>query len=287
MPSLWSAAAWQVEPPLYAALVVAALYAAGGRKRVSTRPLRTVEQWRPVAFYAGIATVLVALDSPVDVWSDTLFTAHMVQHVLLLVVAPPLIVFSAPWNRIWRPLPLGFRRTVARAVVLHPRARPVRWFGHTLMRPAVATAIFCANLLVWHVPALFDSTLTSQAVHDLEHTLFLGTGILLWLQLLDSPPVRTHVTEVWRAAIATVGMLAGWVVAVVLAFAPSVLYTPYLHVTGRPWQLSALGDQQIAAGVMWVPGSLPLTVAIVVFFYRWLGPEPQPVAAPRTVYSPR
>ena len=287
MPSLWSAAAWQVEPPFYAALVVAALYAAGGRKRVSTRPLRAVERWRPVAFYTGVVMLLVALDSPIDVWSDALFTAHMVQHVLLIVVVPPLIVFSAPWNRIWRPLPLGFRRTVARAVVLHPRARPLRGLGRALGQPAVATGVFCVNLVVWHVPALFDATLTNQAVHDLEHTLFLSTGIMLWLQLIDSPPVRTHVSEVWQAAIATAGMLAGWVVAVVLAFAPSVLYSPYLRVTGRPWHISALGDQQIAAGVMWVPGSLPLTVAIIVFFYRWLGPEPQPVAAPRTLYSPR
>jgi cytochrome c oxidase assembly factor CtaG len=278
VPGIWSAGAWQVEPPLFAALVAVALYAAGGRKRVSTRPLRAAERWRPAAFYAGVAVVLLALDSPIDVWAGDLFAAHMTQHVLLLVVAPPLVVYSAPWNRLWRPLPLRLRRSVARAVALHPRARTLRLAGRALVHPVVATALFCGNLLAWHVPVLFDATLTTQAAHDLEHLLFLGTGILLWLQLLDSPPLRPRVPELWQAAIAGVAMLAGWVVAVVLAFAPSVLYDGYARVHDRPWHLDALGDQQIAAGIMWVPGSLPLTVAIVVLFYRWLGPEQGAVA---------
>jgi cytochrome c oxidase assembly factor CtaG len=280
VPGFWSAAAWQVEPPLYVALVVAALYAAGGRKRVSRRPLHGPERWRPAAFYASLVLLLLALDSPIDAWADSVFAMHMTQHVLLLVVVPPLVVFAAPWNRIWRPLPLGFRRTVARFVVLSPNARPLRLAGSTVARPWVATGIFSANLLLWHVPALFDATLRNQGVHDLEHTAFLVTGTLLWLQLVDSPPFRARADDLTRAAIATVGMLAGWIVAVVLAFATSPLYSPYVSITPRPWGLSAMADQGIAAGIMWVPGSLPLTVAIVVFFYRWLGPGPAAVPEP-------
>ncbi|HZP71866.1 MAG TPA: cytochrome c oxidase assembly protein [Gaiellaceae bacterium] len=279
MPGIWSAAAWQVEPPLYVAAVVTALYVIGGRKRVSARKHTPLERWRTVSFYAAVLMLLLALDSPLDVWSDDLFTAHMTQHVLLLVVVPPLAVFSAPWNRIWRGLPLAVRRPVARAVALSPRAAPLRLVGHTLVRPFVATGVFSVNLVVWHVPQLFDLTLRSEAVHDLEHTLFLGTGILLWAQLIDSPPLHARLDAPWRAAVSTVAMLAGWLVAVVLAFAPNPLYSHYADFAHRPWGLSALGDQGIAAGVMWVPGSLPFTVAIVVFFYRWLGPEPATQAA--------
>lgn len=273
MPSLWSSAAWPVEPPLFAVILVGALYWLGGRRRVSTR--RGLDRpAKSVSFYLGLFAILVALDSPLDPLADTLFAAHMAQHVLLLTVAPALIVLAAPWTQIWQPLPLGFRRTVAKAVVVHPRARPLRATAHALGHPLVAWTLFDVNLLLWHVPALYDFTLRSQAVHDLEHALFFSTGLLFWAQVFDSAPFRARLSWLWRAAYTTTGMLVGWVLAVVLAFAPTPLYHAYAALPSRPGGLSALGDQQVAAGVMWVPGSIVYTIAILVFFYRWLGPEP-------------
>jgi putative membrane protein len=273
VPNLWSSAAWPVEPPLFAVILVGALYWLGGRRRVSTR--RGLDRpAKSVSFYLGLFAILVALDSPLDPLADTLFAAHMAQHVLLLTVAPALIVLAAPWTQIWQPLPLGFRRTVAKAVVVHPRARPLRATAHALGHPLVAWTLFDVNLLLWHVPALYDFTLRSQAVHDLEHALFFSTGLLFWAQVFDSAPFRARLSWLWRAAYTTTGMLVGWVLAVVLAFAPTPLYHAYAALPSRPGGLSALGDQQIAAGVMWVPGSIVYTIAILVFFYRWLGPEP-------------
>jgi len=199
----------------------------------------------------------------------------MAQHVLLLTVAPALIVLAAPWTQIWQPLPLGFRRTVAKAVVVHPRARPLRVVARWLALPLVAWLLFDVNLLLWHVPALFDLTLLSQAVHELEHALFFFTGLLFWAQVFDSAPFRARLGWLWRAAYTTTGMLVGWVLALVLAFWPVPLYAAYASLPSRPGGLSALADQQIAAGVMWVPGGLVYTVAILVFFYRWLGAEPE------------
>jgi cytochrome c oxidase assembly factor CtaG len=274
VPSLWSSAAWPVEPPLVAVVLVGTLYWLGGRRRVSAR--RGIDRRaKSLSFYLGLFAILVALDSPLDPLADTLFTAHMAQHVLLLTVAPALIVLAAPWTQIWQPLPLGFRRTVAKAVVLHPRARPLRASVHALGHPLVAWMLFDVNLLLWHVPALYDLTLRSQAVHDLEHAMFFVTGLLFWAQVFDSAPFRARLSWLWRAAYTTVGMLVGWVLAVVLAFAPTPLYRAYASLPSRPGGLTALGDQQIAAGVMWVPGSIVYTIAILVFFYRWLAPEPQ------------
>jgi putative membrane protein len=274
VPSLWSSAAWPVEPPLFAVVVVGVLYHLGGRRRVSTR--RGIDRpAKTASFYLGLFTILVAVDSPLDPLADTLFAAHMAQHVLLLTVAPALIVLAGPWTQIWQPLPLGFRRTVAKAVALHPRGRPLRAAAHALGRPLVAWALFNVNLLLWHVPALYDATLHSQTTHNLEHALFFSTGILFWTQVFDSAPFRAQLTWLWRAAYTTTGMLVGWVLAVVLAFAPTPLYHAYAALPSRPGGLSALGDQQIAAGVMWVPGSIVYTIAILVFFYRWLGPEPE------------
>jgi putative membrane protein len=274
MGTIASAVAWFVEPPLLAVLVCAVLFVLGGRRRAATRATGSVERWRNAAFWAGLASVVVALDSPLDRWADSLFAAHMAQHVILLTVAPPLIVLGAPWSRMWKPLPLGLRRSVARTIALNRRARPLRACARFVMAPAASLVLFSTNLAVWHVPALYDATLRSQAVHDTEHALFLTTGLIVWAQLLDSPPYRSRLGAVMRAAHATAAMLLGWVLAVVLAFAPQPLYHPYVVLAHRPWGLSAIADQQLAAGVMWVPGSLSFTVAIIVFFYRWLGDAP-------------
>jgi putative membrane protein len=273
MPSLTSAAAWPVSPPLFLVAVAAVLYRLGGRRRVS-RPEGYEQLGRTVAFALGLLAILIAVDSPLDPLADTLFAAHMAQHVLLLAVAPPLLVASAPWNRLWQPLPLRFRRTVARAVVQSPRWRPLRAAAHALAHPLCAWTLLNVTIVVWHVPALYDFTLRSAWAHELEHSLFLLTGLLFWGAVFDSPPFRARLDWLWRVAFVTTGMLVGWVLALVLAFAPSPLYPAYAELAHRPGGLTALADQQLAAGVMWVPGSLAYTVAIIVFFYRWLGPTP-------------
>jgi cytochrome c oxidase assembly factor CtaG len=257
--------------PLFATLTVVALYRLGDRPARNRRKQRL----KDVSFYLGCLTVVLALESQLDIWADSLFVAHMTQHVLLLSVAPPLIVLAAPWTQIWRPLPLGFRRTVAKAIVRSRWLRPVRLLAHFVARPLPAWLLFNVNLVLWHAPGLFDATLRNQTLHDLEHATFFFTGLLFWTQVFDSPPFRARLDWLQRVAYLIAAMLVGWVVAVVLAFASAPLYAPYAAIVHRPGGLSALNDQRLAAGVMWVPGSLTFTVAILVFFYRWLDPAPQ------------
>ena len=196
-----------------------------------------------MALALGLVSLLAALAAPL---THKLFAAHMTQHVLLLAVAPPLVVLSPQWTRLWRSLP------------------------RTLTHPLFAWTLFNVTMIVWHIPALYDVTLRSGALHVLEHCLFFGTGLLFWGVAFDSARLATW----WRIAYLTTGMLVGWLIALVLAFATSPLYSAYAALPHRPWGLSELADQQIAAGVMWVPGSLAYTVAIIVFVYRWLEPEP-------------
>jgi cytochrome c oxidase assembly factor CtaG len=250
-------------------VVAAFLYWLGGRRRVS-HPHRG----RTAAFVLGLLAVVAAVDTPIDTLADRLFVAHMAQHVLLISVAPPLIVLAAPWTQLWQPLPLRFRRTVARAAVLSPRARGLRRAAHAVAHPIVAWTLAAATLVVWHVPALYDLTLRNDTVHQLEHSLFFVTGLLFWGSVFDSPPFRTGLGWVHRGALVTAQMLVGWLLAVVLAFARTPLYAAYVSVAHRPGSLSALADQRLAAGVMWVPGSLAYSIAIVVFAYRWLAPVP-------------
>ena len=125
----------------------------------------------------------------------------MAQHVLLLTVAPPLIVLAAPWTQIWRPLPLGFRRTVAKAVVAQPAATPASRDCACARPPAVAWLLFNVNLLVWHAPAPYDATLRNETLHDLEHATFFFTGLLFWAQVFDSPPFRARLDWLQRVGL--------------------------------------------------------------------------------------
>jgi putative membrane protein len=265
VPSLTSAAAWPVNLPFFLVLAAALLYALGDRKRTP--------RWRSLCFYGGLLAIVVALDTPLDPLADKLLSAHMTQHLLLLMVAPPLIVMSAPWSRLWRPLPLGFRRAVARGVARGRWATPLRFLGRTLSQPIPAWIFFNGVLIAWHIPALYDATLSNQAVHDLEHATFLAGGLLFWLQVIDSPPVRTRLTFGLRSVYLTGALLVSWVLAIVLALASGPFYSAYADLVHRPGGLSALADQQIAGGIMWVPGSIPFTIAFIWTVYRWLEPE--------------
>ncbi|MHB8644042.1 MAG: cytochrome c oxidase assembly protein [Gaiellaceae bacterium] len=262
-----------MSPPLFIVLAAGVLYWSG------TRQLRrrTVEsRARTAAFYGGLLTILVALDSPLDGLAGKLFAAHMAQHVLLLTVAPPLLLLGEPSLRLWHPLPLGFRRSVAKSVARGGWAAPLRRLGHLLVRPVAAFVLFTGVLVLWHIPALYDATLRNQSVHDLEHVLFVSTALLFWMHVVGSKPLRSKLDDLERAVYVTGALLVGWVLAIVIAFAPSPLYAPYASLPSRPGGLSALADQQLAAGIMWVPGSIAFTIAIVVSLYRWLEPAPSP-----------
>ena len=204
----------------------------------------------------------------------------MLQHVLLVMVVAPLLVLAAPWHELWRPLPLGLRRGVAKPVARRRWAAPIRRAGASLARPIPAWIAFNANLLLWHWPRLYDLALRDEWVHDLEHVLFLATAVLFWAQVWDSPPLRARLSPFGRVAYVTAATVPSWLLAVILAMASTPLYPAYAGDAGRPWGISALTDQQLAAGMMWGPGAIPFSVAVFVGIYRWLQTEGQ-VAAPR------
>src|SRR5262249_23263781 len=142
------------------------------------------------AFYVGLAALAVAVSPPLDTAADELFWAHMTQHALLQMVAPPLIVLGAPWLVVWRVFPLGGRRRVSRWVLRSRAASPLRVSANVLALPAVAWVLFLGTIAVSHLPAVFDFVQRHAAVHELEHLVFLGLGLVFWSRVFDSPPVR-------------------------------------------------------------------------------------------------
>jgi cytochrome c oxidase assembly factor CtaG len=261
------------ELPIVGVAVAAALYALGGRGGPAGRRERSERRWRTPLFAAGLATVVLSTSGPFDRLADSLFSMHMVQHVLLIEVAAPLIVLSRPWNRLWRPFPLSYRRAAAGGIARGAWAAPVRLIGRWLVIPTVAFVLMNGVFLLWHVPWLYDAALSSPAVHDLEHLTFFLTALLFWAHVLGDGPFRARLALPGRAVYAIGAMLVGWVLAVVIAMAPSPLYAHYADLARRPLGLSGLADQQLAAGIMWVPASVPWIVVALACVYGWLGPE--------------
>jgi cytochrome c oxidase assembly factor CtaG len=259
-----------VQPPVIGVALAAFLYWLGGRGGPHGRRERAERRWRTPLFVAGLLTILVAVSPPVDRLSDSLFSMHMVQHVLLIEVAAPLVVLGKPWSRLWRPVPLPVRRAVAGGLASAVWATPLRWVGRCLAIPVIAFVLMNGVFVLWHAPALYDAALSHPALHELEHAAFFFTALLFWAHLLGDGPFRARLTLPWRATYAVGAMVVGWALAVVIATAPSPLYAHYAHLSTRPGGLSALADQQLAAGVMWVPASVPWAAIALVCVYCWL-----------------
>jgi putative membrane protein len=260
---------WTGGPALAWVLCAALLYWLGGRGS-SPRP---GHRWRTAAFLSGLLAILVAVDSPLDDLADRAFWAHMSQHLLLITVAPPLLALARPWNRMWRGLPLELRRPLAHEIV-HGRAwAPLRAAVRLFVRPLPSWLLFNVTFLAWHLPVFYEAGLTSEAIHALEHVMFFATALLFWTRVIDSPPWRSPLSEPGKLAYLASTLLVGWIFAIVLAMATSPLYAAYVDEASRPLQLSALTDQQLAAGIMWVPGSIAYTIAIVLVAYRMLEPR--------------
>jgi cytochrome c oxidase assembly factor CtaG len=273
---------WSLDTPVVMVAVLTVAYAIGAHRTVTPARTAVAQRWRDVCFYGAMAVLVIALASPIDAYSDELFWVHMTQHVLLMLVAAPLLVISRPWVRTWRVLPLSARRPIARGLAKGHRTAPLRRLAHAAGSPVGSLVLFSVVLLAWHVPALFDATLSSSAVHALEHTLFLLVAVLFFKHLIGSPPLRAPLGDVARVLFAVAGMTVSWLLAVVLALAPHALYSHYADLPTRPGGISALADQQLAAGVMWVPGSVTFVVIIFVYLHRWLSPP-----APSTGGAPR
>ncbi len=261
--------------PTALVLVAFALHVLGERRAtvITGRPRDRGARRRAAMFYAGLLTVVVALQSPLDSLSEQLFWAHMIQHLLLLVVAAPLIVLGRPWMSIWRPLPLGFRRAVARTVMRAPYLAPLRALLRAATSPLGAWILFDLNLVLWHMPGPYDLTLRNTYLHVLEHTTFLAFGILFWSHVTACPPARKRLSYLQRISYVAGSMIPNIGLSMYLGFAQHPLYGAYAALAHRPGGITALADQQIGAGIMWTAGDMPFLLAIVILSQRWFAQD--------------
>jgi cytochrome c oxidase assembly factor CtaG len=257
---------WSLDPGLIYVVVSGYLYLLGSQGRL--KPTRI----QAVSFCAALLTIIIAVDSPIDYYADELFWAHMLQHILLLTIAPPLFLLGGPWPRMWRALPLGSRTQLGRTVAQARWTSPIR----ALSKPVPAFILFNATILAWHIPAAYNATLRYGTIHACEHAMFFFTGLLFWARVIDPGPLRPRLVWPIRMAYTAGAMVVGWALALTLALMPHALYSYYSSLPTRPGGISALTDQQLAAGVMWVPGSLAYTVTLLMGLYLWLSADHPP-----------
>jgi cytochrome c oxidase assembly factor CtaG len=172
----------------------------------------------------------------------------------------------------WRGVPISVRRPVSREVVNGRSLAPLRGAARFVGRPVPSWVLFNATFLAWHLPGAYDAALTSGPVHAVEHLSFFATALLFWTRVIDSPPWRSPLSEPAKLVYLSSTLVLGWILAIVLATATSPVYSVYANEAGLPGGISPFTDQQLAAGIMWVPGSVAYTVALILIAYRLLEP---------------
>jgi len=266
---------WSFDPFLIIAAVLVAAYEIGLARLTARAPASGARRWRrrSALLYAGLATLLLAVASPIDYWADSYFFVHMIEHVLIMFFAPALVVMGAPWLPLTHALPRRIRRGAARSVLTGGWAAPLRAAGRAAGRPWTAIAAFNAAMLVWHIPALFDLAETSRYVHIwLMHGSFFVTGVLFWLQILPSQPFRPRLPPAGQAAGIVATSLVMWVLAIALSFfSRGSWYAVYDHVPGVT--LPPLASQQIGAAILWVCGDFWAMPALVHVVRRLINEE--------------
>jgi putative membrane protein len=217
---------------------------------------------RSVAFYAGLAVVLLAVDSAVEYFADRYFFMHMTQHLLLMFAAPSLLVAGAPWQPLADAVP---RRAAA---VIGAWSRPLRPAGDFVLRPWVTVVLFNAVMLFWHIPAALDLAENNPAVKIwLLHSSYLIAGILFWLLFIPSPPARMRMPPEGQAIALVATNVIMWLLAMSMSFLTQTSWYPvYDHIAGVT--LPAFADQQIGAGILWVCGDFWAIPALIIAIRR-------------------
>jgi len=257
---------WTRDPLPWIGIVVATVaYLAAVRIVNRHHPTNTVPGWRIAAWLGGVAAIAVALLSAVDVYAESLFSVHMVQHLLMAMVAPPLLAFGAPVTLALRVATPGVRRGVL-LPLLHSRVvRAVSW-------PPVGWAIFAAVMWATHFSPLFNAALDNEALHSAEHLLYLVAGALFWWPVIGADPVRWRLSPIGRMVYLASQMPFNTAVGLAIYFAPAVLYPHYAAII-RTWGPDPFTDQQVAGIVMWGIGDVILLGALVLAIAAWLGAD--------------
>jgi len=272
---------WRFEVILSLGLFVA-LHLAGRwrlRRRGGTKLVAT---WRTVAYLAGISIVGIALMSPIDALASQYFYMHMIQHLLLVMIAPPLLWIANPMPVAMWGLPAALRREVGGW--LKPGAT-VRRAIRSLTTPGLTWIYFVVVLVGWHDPGAYDAALESDLVHDLEHITFFVTAMLFWWHLIGAAPhIHKPLSRGMRVAYSLSVVPPNMLTGVAISFATRPLYSFYAGIA-RGGGLTIMQDQMLAGVIMWIPGTMMYMLAALVFLAQILGDEERKEPLPESEWA--
>src|SRR5688572_13137337 len=258
--------AWSFEADVWLPLLAAGLlYRAGVRRVARGHPTNPVPRWRTWCWYAGVAVLLAALQSPIAAYDTTLFSIHMVQHLMLTLVAAPLLALGAPITLLLR---VSSARIRQRAILPVLHSFPVRMLSF----PVVTWLLFAAVMWASHFSPLFDAALESEPVHVFEHGLFLGVGMLFWWPVVGADPSPWRLPHAARLAYLFLGMPQSSFLGLAIVSAPQALYPHYAALV-RDWGPTPLADQQLAGAIMWAGGDLLFLTGLILGLWVWLRAE--------------
>jgi putative membrane protein len=262
------AGAWNWDPLILAGLVVGGLLYRRGTHALWRRagPGKGVAHWQALSFVGSLMSLFVALISPLDALAATLFSAHMVQHMLLILVAAPLLVLGSPLLPLLWSLPLAYRRGSGR---WWRGQRVLRSSWRLLTLPLIAWIAHAVALWIWHVPGLYDLALRSHLVHALEHAMFLGTALLWWWIIIQPALHRSGL--VFGTGILSIFTMAvqSSLLGALITFSHVPWYRGHADNT-EAWRLTPMEDQQLAGLIMWIPGGVAYLLAGGILFVVWL-----------------
>ena len=251
---------WSAPLGVDLALCAAAVIYARGWFRMRTAFPGLISPWRFAAYITGIIFVWIAIGSPLNAFDDALLTVHMVQHLLLMSVAPPLILLGAPQLPLLHGLPQFFARKIVGPVLRWSLIKRVERIGGN---PAFCWFAAAIALIGWHIPSAFELALRWPRLHELEHACFLGAGLLFWWPVVQPWPSAPR----WAAWSIPLYLFCATLpcdaLSAFLAFCDRVVYPSYLSAP-RIFAWSPLADQQCAAALMWVAVTIILVVPAVI-----------------------
>ncbi|MFZ0546206.1 MAG: cytochrome c oxidase assembly protein [Candidatus Promineifilaceae bacterium] len=279
---------WRIEVILVLALA-GTIYTRGWlrlRKRTAARQGRNRWQagavWRPIVYIIGLLVLGLALMSPIDVLGSQLFFMHMIQHIVLVSIVPPLLLSANPLPFFLWGMPGGIRKQFGR---LLGRQGKLRLALQKFAGPGTVWVAYVIIYLGWHDPSFYNAALESELVHDLEHISFFGVAMLYWWLILGvGPVVHKPFSAIGRFIFLLMAIPPNMIAGMAIAFSHSPIY-PHYEVMPRIWNISVMSDQRLAGVIMWVPGSMMYIMAALVAAARWLQDEEQKPALPESEWA--
>jgi cytochrome c oxidase assembly factor CtaG len=264
---------WEPDPlPWLMGVVAASWYLLAARRVNRANPRVPVPRWRITAWLAGVAAIVIALASALDVYAGDLLTVHMVQHLVLMMVAPPLLALGAPVTLLLRDVS---PRTRHRLILPLLHSRVVR----LVASPIVAWSLFAVVMWLTHFSPLYNAALEDPSLHVAEHMVYLATGLIFWWPLVAADPIPGRMGYGTRLAYVGLQMPISAAVGLAIYFSPTLLYPHYATLL-RTWGPSAIVDQQIGGVVMWGVGDVLMLTMVPLIVTAWMRAD-----ARRTVRS--